>query len=53
MSSSTGEALNEGWDCVFGSRFRKGGGVIDYPWLKRMLNRLANRLIMLLFRIRP
>src|SRR5271165_6588741 len=25
--------LNEGWDCVFGSRFVKGGGVIDYPKL--------------------
>jgi dolichol-phosphate mannosyltransferase len=22
--------LNAGWDCVFGSRFVKGGGVIDY-----------------------
>ena len=28
------ETLNEGWDAVFGSRFVKGGGVIDYPWLK-------------------
>ena len=26
--------LNEGWDCVFGSRFIRGGGVIDYPRLK-------------------
>src|SRR4051794_31895788 len=26
--------LGEGYDCVFGSRFVKGGGVIDYPWLK-------------------
>ena len=23
--------LNEGYDCVFGSRFMRGGGVIDYP----------------------
>ena len=23
--------LNKGFDCVFGSRFVKGGGVIDYP----------------------
>jgi dolichol-phosphate mannosyltransferase len=45
-------ALNEGWDCVFGSRFVKGGGVIDYPPLKRILNRLVNRMIMLVFRIR-
>ena len=46
------ELLNEGWDCVFGSRFMKGGGVIDYPWLKLRLNRLANLFIKLLFRIR-
>lgn len=44
--------LNEGWDCVFGSRFVKGGGVIDYPWLKLRINRLANRFIRMLFRIR-
>jgi dolichol-phosphate mannosyltransferase len=34
--------LNEGWDCVFGSRFIKGGGVIDYPKVKLFVNRLAN-----------
>ena len=44
--------LNEGWDCVFGSRFIKGGGVIDYPWLKLRLNRLANLLIRVVFNIR-
>jgi dolichol-phosphate mannosyltransferase len=43
--------LNEGWDAVFGSRFMKGGGVIDYPWLKLRLNRMANLFIRLLFRI--
>jgi dolichol-phosphate mannosyltransferase len=43
--------LNEGWDCVFGSRFMKGGGLIDYPWLKLRLNRLANLFIRLLFKI--
>jgi len=43
--------LNEGWDCVFGSRFMKGGGVIDYPWLKLKLNRLANFFLRCLFRI--
>lgn len=42
-------ALNEGWDAVFGSRFMKGGGVIDYPWLKLRLNRMANLFIRLLF----
>jgi dolichol-phosphate mannosyltransferase len=44
--------LNEGWDCVFGSRFMPGGGVIDYPWLKRIINRVANFGIRLLFGIR-
>jgi len=43
--------LNEGWDCVFGSRFVKGGGVIDYPTVKWLLNRLANFLIRIIFRI--
>ncbi|MGA9673090.1 MAG: glycosyltransferase family 2 protein [Terracidiphilus sp.] len=41
--------LNEGWDAVFGSRFMKGGGVIDYPWIKLRLNRLANLFIRFLF----
>ena len=45
-------ALNEGYDAVFGSRFIKGGGVIDYPWVKLRLNRLFNRMIRILFRIK-
>jgi dolichol-phosphate mannosyltransferase len=43
--------MNEGWDCVFGSRFMKSGGVIDYPWLKLRINRLANLFIRLLFKL--
>ncbi|HVG56816.1 MAG TPA: glycosyltransferase family 2 protein [Vicinamibacterales bacterium] len=43
--------LNEGWDCVFGSRFMKGGGVIDYPWVKLRMNRTVNFLIRVLFKI--
>lgn len=46
------QLLNEGWDAVFGSRFIRGGGVIDYPWLKRRVNRLANLFIRAMFRIR-
>ncbi len=46
------EEMNKGVDCVFGSRFMKGGGVIDYPWLKLSINRLANTFIRLLFGIR-
>ena len=42
--------LNEGYDCVFGSRFMKGGGTIDYPPIKWVVNRLANSFIRTLFR---
>lgn len=45
------KALNEGFDCVFGSRFIRGGGVIDYPWLKLRLNRIVNAIIGFVFRI--
>lgn len=44
-------AMNEGWDAVFGSRFVRGGGVIDYPWTKLFLNRLANTFLRLLFHV--
>lgn len=44
--------LNKGWDCVFGSRFIKGGGVIDYPRIKLAINRLANFFLKTLFAIR-
>ena len=43
------EKLNEGFDCVFGSRFVKGGGTIDYPRVKLFLNRLANAFVRILF----
>jgi dolichol-phosphate mannosyltransferase len=46
------EKLNEGYDCVFGSRFIRGGGVIDYPKIKLFLNRLANFFLKVLFRIK-
>lgn len=44
--------LNEGYECVFGSRFLKGGGVIDYPRTKLILNRMANGFLKFLFRIK-
>jgi len=44
--------MNEGYDCVFGSRFIKGGKVIDYPTLKYYLNRFTNTIIRILFGIR-
>ena len=37
------------YDCVFGSRFIKGGKVIDYPIHKLFINRLANLFIQVLF----
>ncbi len=43
--------LNEGWDCAFGSRFVKGGRVIDYPRVKLWVNRLANFLVRIGFNI--
>jgi dolichol-phosphate mannosyltransferase len=46
------EKLNEGYDCVFGSRFMKGGGTIDYPPVKLLINRLANLFLRLLFNIK-
>ena len=46
------EKLNEGYDCVFGSRFMKGGGVIDYPTVKLYINRLANWFLRVLFRVK-
>ena len=46
------QTLNSGYDCVFGSRFIKGGGIIDYPWLKFILNRLANFFLKILFGMR-
>jgi len=44
--------LQQGHDCVFGSRFMKGGGTSDYPKLKWVLNRAANLFIRILFGIR-
>ena len=46
------QKLNEGYDAVFGSRFMRGGGVIDYPRVKLFLNRLANAFLKVLFRIK-
>lgn len=43
--------LQEGYDCVFGTRFSKGGGVIDYPRFKLCLNRMANKFLQLMFRV--
>jgi len=44
--------LQEGYDCVFGSRFMQGSAVIDYPVHKLTINRMANWFIRTLFRLR-
>jgi dolichol-phosphate mannosyltransferase len=43
--------LQEGYDAVFGSRFVRGGGVIDYPAHKLLMNRVANLFLRLLFHV--
>ena len=44
--------LSENVDCVFGSRWTKGGYVIDYPLSKRIINRIANRIIQVVMTIK-
>ncbi len=44
--------LEEGYECVFGSRFVRGGKVVDYPIHKLIINRLANLFIRFSFGLR-
>jgi len=44
--------MQEGFDCVFGSRWIRGGEVVDYPIVKRWVNRLSNTIVRLVFRLR-
>lgn len=44
--------MQEGYDCVFGTRWSKGGFVVDYPWNKKVINRMANNLVRLVFNLR-
>ena len=37
--------LEGNYDCVFGTRWAKGGKVVDYPKLKKFINRVANFII--------
>ena len=43
--------IQEGAECVFGSRFIKGSEIIDYPKFKLLINRLANWFVARLFHI--
>ena len=40
------------FDCVFGNRWMKGGRVVDYPFTKRIINRIANRIIRIFMNIK-
>ncbi|GAB5400726.1 MAG: glycosyltransferase family 2 protein [Aureisphaera sp.] len=40
------------YDCVFGSRFMKGGKTIDYPRVKKFVNRIANMIIRMVMNIK-
>ena len=46
------EKLNEGYECVFGSRFIRGSVVEDYPIVKLIANRMANYFIRTIFRLK-
>lgn len=41
--------MEEGFDCVFGSRFLKESKVSDYPRLKLYVNRIVNKMIQVMF----
>jgi dolichol-phosphate mannosyltransferase len=41
--------IEEGYDCVFGSRFMKGSNVKGYPKVKLIINRLVNKMLQILF----
>lgn len=44
--------MEDNVDCVFGSRFIKGGKLIDYPFHKLLINRMANTIIRMVMGIR-
>jgi len=41
--------MNEGYDCVFGTRFARTSKVVNYPPLKLWINRISNFFIAMLF----
>lgn len=41
--------IEEGYDCVYGSRFIRGSRCSNYPRVKLIANRLVNRMLQLLF----
>ena len=45
-------AIESGYDCAFGTRFTRGAKVVDYPFVKLVMNRAANAFVAALFGIR-
>jgi dolichol-phosphate mannosyltransferase len=41
--------IEEGWDCVFGSRFTSGSSVSNYPFVKLVIQRVVNNAIRIMF----
>ena len=41
--------IEEGYDCVFGSRFTRKSVVKDYPRMKLFMNRMVNKMLQILF----
>jgi len=46
------QKMDEGFDCVFGTRWSLGGRTYDYPTVKRWINRLANTIVRISFRLK-
>jgi len=44
--------LQKGYDCVFGTRWSKGGKTFNYPKHKLIFNRIFNNIVRFLFRIK-
>jgi len=44
--------IKDGNDCVFGSRFMRGGKVYNYPTVKLIANRIVNNMIRFAFKIK-
>jgi dolichol-phosphate mannosyltransferase len=44
--------MGRGFDCIFGSRFIRGGETVNYPKVKYVLNRFANNIIRILFAVK-
>ena len=43
------DTIQQGYDCVFGSRFVKGAQVHRYPRVKLIVNRIVNTMIQIMF----